>query len=570
MSDNESSLVVRQYFEHPPRSHLYQGSPTGPSFSLARPPADAISREGKTKNSEGSGPGAGGGASESARQLLGEADGHATAVYVNAAPQDQKRSLSTLLLTGLMYTFTISGAYGIEESVKGGGALLTVVSILVIPVIMGAPTALVVAELASAVPSNAGFLMWIKLSFHRAVYLTMTILSVIYIATDNALYPTLFSENVCTAIGCSTTKAILFRLGMLAFTFVLNIFGVEAVGVASVVLTILTVLPFVLMFLIQQLSTGFYVNWPAMAYVPTGSISWPTFIATASWCLSGLEQAGSVVEDVKEPQRTIIGSLIPLMGLAFITYIPPIITGASVTHEQIDLSEWTTGYWVQVAYEVGGNWLEVVTVTGSILSAFGLTLSALCTTTRLLAGVALTDAFPGKISEWLSYRSARYGTYPWTLTFNTVITALLSLVPSFSALVQLDQCLYGIRVIVMFIAFYQIRYLYPHLNRPFHIPLSGWKLHLMMGIAFIAFAVLTVISALDWRTAVLCVGVVVGSGAVSFLYCHYYHQEEFLGRVVTEVDVAPLETGTEGFGGAAAQGASHDESWPNREERKVK
>jgi amino acid transporter len=452
---------------------------------------------------------------------------------------DQRRTLSTVLLTGLMYTFTISGAYGIEESVMGGGVMLTILSILVIPVIMGTPTALVVAELASAVPSNAGFLMWIKLSFHRTMYLATAILSVIYIATDNALYPTLFSEYVCTAVKCGDTGAKLLRLGMLAVTFLLNVFGVETVGVASVVLTVLTALPFVLMFLMQQLGTTFYVNWPAVAYVPTDSIDWPTFLATASWCLSGLEQAGSVVEDVKDPQRTIIGSLIPLMGLAFLTYIPPIITGASVSHDAIDLSQWTTGYWAQVSYQVGGASLKVITVAGSILSAFGLTLSALCTTTRILSGMALTEAFPGRINEWLSYRSARYGTYPWMLTFNTLITALFSTVLNFDSLVQIDQCLYGIRVIVIFISFYRIRHLYPHLERPFRIPLDGWRLHVMMGVATVSFTALTIISALDWRIAVECAVMVAASFLLSFLYCHYCRRHDFLGRVVTEFAVEP-------------------------------
>lgn len=533
MTDSGSSLLVRQYFEHPPRSHLYQGSPTGSIPAVPGTPADTT--PGQRKADIGAAPGSREGEAVDRVTPQRHEDGASVSSEMREADAvDNRRTLSTVLLTGLMYTFTISGAYGIEESVMGGGVMLTIISILIIPIVMGAPTALVVAELASAVPSNAGFMMWIKLSFHRIVYLAMAILSVIYIATDNALYPTMFSEYVCAAVECSDTGAKFLRLGMLAFTFLLNIFGVETVGIASVVLTVLTVLPFVLMFLQQQLTSGFYVNWPAVAYVPTNSIDWPTFLATASWCLSGLEQAGSVVEDVEDPQHTIIQSLIPLIGLAIITYVPPILTGASVSRDPIDLSQWTTGYWTEVSYQVGGTALKVITVVGGILSAFGLTLSALCTTTRILSGMALTEAFPGKVSEWLSFRSARYGTYPWTLTLNTLLTALFSTVLTFGDLVRIDQCLYGIRAIMIFASFYRIRYLYPHLKRPFCIPLTGWLLHVTMGVAVVSFAILTVVSAFDRLTAILCAVVVGAAFLIAFFYCHFCRRHDFLGRVVTE------------------------------------
>ncbi|KPI85002.1 putative Amino acid permease/transporter [Leptomonas seymouri] len=565
MAGHSSPPVVRQYFEHPPRSHLYQGVSPGGTPIFSGPPIDAISSQSETGASSGNEPGEGRSMDASTQRPHRDGDNGLSAVFEGGGgggAVEQWRRLSTLLLTGLMYTFTISGAYGIEESVMGGGVVLTIISIVVMPIIMGAPTALVVAELASAVPSNAGFLMWIKLSFHRTVYLAIAILSLIYIATDNALYPTMFSEYVCTTVECSNTGAILLRLGMLTLTFLLNVLGVEMVGIASVALTALTVMPFVLMFLMQQLGSCFYVNWPAVAYVPTNSINWPTFLATASWCLSGLEQAGCVVEDIKDPQRTIIGSLVPLLGLAFITYIPPIITGASVSHGSIDLSQWTTGYWAEVSYQVGGTPLKGITVVGSVLSAFGLTLSALCTTTRILSGMALTEAFPGKMGEWLSFRNARYGTYPWTLILNTLLTALFSTVLSFGAMVKVDQCLYGIRVIAIFISFYRIRYLYPHLPRPFRVPLDGWKLHTMMGVATASFAVLTVISAWDWETAALCIGVVVVAFVAAFLYCRFYRRHDFLGRVVTVLDAESFEDSASPSAPAqpAEVPASHDAS----------
>ncbi|GET86663.1 amino acid permease/transporter, putative [Leishmania tarentolae] len=543
MSHHDSKRIVWQLYEHPPRSHLYR--PVLPNgYRLAS--ADASVRTASSPQEKW-----GSGSVREGCPAAGDSFGGASVSVVrrdHAQAQDspvpqtaplQRKTLSTLLLTGLMYTFTISGAYGIEEAVMGGGVLLTIVSIIVIPLVMGVPMVLVVAEMASAVPSNAAFLMWIKLSFHRCVYLSMAIMSLIYIAVDNALYPTMFSEYLCTSISCSDTGARLLRLGMLLFTYALNMLGVETVGIASVVLTVLTVAPFVLMFLLQQLSTAFYVNWPAVSYIPA-SVDWTRFISTASWCLSGLEQAGTVVEEVEDSQSTIIGSLIPLIGLAIITYVPPIITGASVSSEPLDLSNWKTGYWAEVSYQVGGTALKLFTVVGGVLSAFGLTLSALCTTTRIISGMALTEAFPGKLGVWFSRRNKRFGTYHWTLTFNTILTGLFSTLLSFESLVLVDQCLYGIRVVVILISFYRFRQLYPYLPRPFRIPFRGWRLHLMMGVALVSSVALTIISLFQEKlTIALCAGVVGGSFLLSFLYCHFVHRDEFAGRIVTFATTTP-------------------------------
>ncbi|KAG5485352.1 hypothetical protein LSCM4_05988 [Leishmania orientalis] len=545
MREYDSNQLVRQVFEHPPRSHLYRPvSASGCHLASAASFIDAAPNSHKSLRSGGAGEGSAGVAVSCVGSSVGALEGDdATVPHLpsSQAAAPQRRVLSTLLLTGLMYTFTISGAYGIEESVMGGGVFLTIVCVMVIPVVMGTPMVLVVAELASAVPSNAGFLMWIKLSFHRCVYLSMAIMSLFYIAVDNALYPTMFSEYLCTSVRCSEAEAKLLRLGMLLLAYALNVLGVEAVGVASVLLTALTVSPFVIMYLQQQLTTGFYVNWPAVAYIPK-SIDWTTFISTASWCLSGLEQAGTVVEEVEDSQRTIIGSLFPLIGLAIITYVPPMLTGASVSREPIDLSKWRTGYWAEVSFHVGGSALKYITVTGGVLSAFGLTLSALCTTTRVISGMALTEAFPGKLGVWLSRRNERFGTYHWTLTLNTVLAGLFSTLLNFGSLVLVDQCLYGIRVFLILMSFYRFRQLYPYLRRPFRVPFDGWRLHLMMGVAFMSSAVLTIISFCQQKlTAILCLAVVASSCLVSFVYCHFFHRSGFAGRIVTLVTTIPAD-----------------------------
>lgn len=498
---------VVQYFEHPPRSHLYVSS-----VSMGTDTESVLG----AMNEEG-----------------------AAKPNVDRAPKKEnqngggalsKKALSPLLLTGLMYTFTIGGAYGFEETVMGGGPFLSILSIIVIPIIMALPSALVVAEMASSVPSNAGFLMWMNLAFHRSVYFLMCLLSLLLVFIDNALYPVLLSEYFCTSISCNKTTNVMLRFVLIVITYILNLLGIEAVGTTSVILTMITVLPFVLMFVGQEFSTKFYFNWPALAFIPKG-IDWITFITTASWNLSGLEQAGAVAEEIQNPQKTILQALIPLIGLACITYMPSILVGASNKDGPLDLDEWETGFWSEVSYRVGGNPLKYITIAGSMFSAFGLTLSAICTTTSLMGGMAQTEVFPGYVGKWLSQRNKRFGSYHWSLTLNCALTALFSCLLDFGPLVKMDQFLYGIRVLGIFIAFFIFRHKYPLLQRPFRIPLEGWKLYAVFAIPTVSFGGLATVGML--MDVTICLSVFGGCCVFSLVYCFFFHKRDFKGRIVT-------------------------------------
>lgn len=470
----------------------------------------------------------------------------------------KRQVLSTIMVIGLMYSYTTGGAYGIEESVLGGGPLLTIISVLVLPVIMGLPIALAVAELSSSIPSSAGFLIWIKLTTHRAVYLAMVIISIIYTFVDNALYPVIFSEYVCSAMTCSKAAQAGWRLGILVVAFVLNILGVQAVGVTSVVLSVLTLFPFVLMLVIHMIKNKMYFNTEAIDYIPS-NINWTLFIATVSWNVSGVEQAGALAEEVANPQKTIIRALIPLIGLFMVTYIPPILVGASTNRGPINLDEWDTGFWTEVSYRTGGTFLQVVLLIGSFLSGFGLTLSSLCTTSRLIAGTALTEAVPGKVGTWLCAKNRRFGTYHWAITFNFVLTAVFSTVFDFGPLVQADQVLYGIRLAAIFYSLWRCRVIYPFLPRPFRIPLEGWPLNVMIVISILLSLMLIVVSTVqDVQTVIISSSIVGGAIVVSWIYCFFFHKEEFLGQVVT---VTPdTEEEEEEEEGTEAPARSHSDS----------
>ncbi|RLN27643.1 hypothetical protein C2845_PM05G03700 [Panicum miliaceum] len=76
------------------------------------------------------------------------------------------------------------------DSVRaGGGALLPVLGFLVLPALWSLPEALVTAELASAFPTNAGYVAWVSAAFGPAAAFLVGFTKWASGTLDNALYP---------------------------------------------------------------------------------------------------------------------------------------------------------------------------------------------------------------------------------------------------------------------------------------------------------------------------------------------------------------------------------------------
>ena len=73
-----------------------------------------------------------------------------------------KRALTLGALVFIMF-FTVSGgAYGLEDLVGSSGAGLALLLLVLTPIFWSLPTALMVAELATAMPVEGGFYYWVK------------------------------------------------------------------------------------------------------------------------------------------------------------------------------------------------------------------------------------------------------------------------------------------------------------------------------------------------------------------------------------------------------------------------
>jgi hypothetical protein len=288
-----------------------------------------------------------------------------------------------------------------------------------------------------------------------------------------------------------------------------------------------------------------YFNWEAIAYIPS-NVNWVAIIPVVSWNVAGLEQAGAVAEDIDNPQDTMVKSLIPLAFMTWMSYIPPILAGLSLTRGAANLDIWETGYWATVAQKIGGPFLKIFTIVGGVASAFGMCMSGLCTTSRTLAGMGEAAAFPRPISKVLFTYNKRFGTPHWSIIINTIFTGVFATFFDFSYLVVIDEVLYGIRILFIFLACIKLRYAYPTLERPYRVPVSNDKLALLLILPMLYCITLIVVSAsVDATTAGIIIGVGVGVMIFSYFYCKFFRPHGFDGKIIRVEEIVHSESCTE-------------------------
>ena len=68
-----------------------------------------------------------------------------------------RRKLRVLPLIAATYFMVSGGPYGIEDILGGAGFARAIVILLVVPILWSLPTALMIGELASALPADGGW-----------------------------------------------------------------------------------------------------------------------------------------------------------------------------------------------------------------------------------------------------------------------------------------------------------------------------------------------------------------------------------------------------------------------------
>ena len=367
--------------------------------------------------------------------------------------------MTLLPLVGALYFMVSGGPYGLEELAHKVGFGTAIAVVLATPVVWSLPTALMVGELAAALPEEGGYYAWVRRALGPFWGYMEAWLSLAASVFDMAIYPTLFVLYLGRLSPALAGSPLVIGALFIAVAAASNLASARAVGEQSATMTVLLLAPFVLLAALAYFSHG--PPPPARPHLGAAP-DLSGALLVAMWNFMGWDNASTVAGEVENPQRVYPVAVLTAVALVALTYVIPL---AAMLAAGVDPSGWDTGSWVDVARVYGGAPLAIAVVLGGMVSAFGM-YNALCLSFSRLPVVLAEDGYLPRI---VARRFPRNGA-PWVAVLACSVGWTLTLGFSFERLVSLDILLYGTSLVLEFVSLVVLRVREPDLPRPFRVP----------------------------------------------------------------------------------------------------
>ncbi|HEY1986006.1 MAG TPA: APC family permease [Terracidiphilus sp.] len=378
--------------------------------------------------------------------------------------------------------FMVSGGpYAIEDILGGAGFARAFLILLVLPFIWSLPTALMIGELASALPDDGGFYIWVRRALGPFWGYQEGWLSLSASVFDMAIYPAfcvsyLGKFNAALAAGW---HGYAWSLAVVALCCAWNLRGAPAVGDGSVWMSVALLSPFVF-FVAMGVWHGFSHH-PAIRWQgPVSQSALSTAILVAMWNYMGWDNASTVAQEVENPQRNYPRAMIASTIVVAVTYILPL---AAIALAGLPVDSFSTGDWMTAATTIGGPLLGIAVATGGVITGVGMFNALVMSYTRL----PMAMAEDGMLPPVLARRNARG--VPFVSVLLCGLAWALALKLPFERLISIDLILYGSSLLLEFVALVVLRIKEPDLPRPFKAGNLAFAISLGVGpAALIGFA----------------------------------------------------------------------------------
>ena len=383
-----------------------------------------------------------------------------------------QRKMRLVPLIAATYFMVSGGPYGIEDILGGAGYGWAIAILLVLPFVWSLPTALMIGELASAIPADGGFYIWVRRALGPFWGYQESWLSLSASIFDMALYPAIFVLYLGKFSPAVTAgwKAYAWSLAVVALCSLWNLRGAPAVGEGSVWLFALLLSPFAI-FVALGLWRGFTlhpaVQWsnPASQHATgfgAGS-AFSTAVLVAMWNYMGWDNASTVAQEVENPQRNYPRAMIAATILAAVTYILPL---TAMAFAGLSAASFSTGDWAEAAQTLGGPGLAgaglgIAVIAGGCITGIGMFNALSMSFTRL----PMAMAEDGMLPRILARRNRRG--VPWVSVLFCAMAWAMALKLPFERLISIDLILYGTSLLLEFVALAVLRIREPQLERPF-------------------------------------------------------------------------------------------------------
>jgi len=384
-----------------------------------------------------------------------------------------RRKMRFLPLIAATYFMVSGGPYGIEDILGGAGFAKAIVILLVLPFLWCLPTALMIGELASALPEEGGFYMWVRRALGPFWGYQEGWLSLSASIFDMAIYPAIFVLYLGKFSPALTAgwHGYAWSLAVVVLCCAWNLRGAPAVGEDSVKLFVILLAPFaVLVILGLWHSIKFHpaVQWSQ----PASESALGTAVLVAMWNYMGWDNASTVAQEVENPQRNYPRAMIAATILVAVTYVLPL---AAIALSGLSVDSFATGDWMTAARTVGGPLLGLAVVAGGAITGIGMFNALVMSYTRLPMAMADDGMLPRVVGK----RNSRG--VPWVSVLLCGAAWAMALKLPFERLISIDLILYGSSLLLEFVALIVLRLREPNLPRPFKAGNLAFAIALCVG-----------------------------------------------------------------------------------------
>lgn len=381
-----------------------------------------------------------------------------------------------------MLLFTIfcsvsGGPFGLEQLVSASGAGFAILLILIIPVVWALPDSLMSAEMASALPVEGGYVYWVRRTMGPFWAFLNAWWTWIYSLVDAAMYPVLFAKYFTVFahdfLGVRWFEShpngqwFVALSVIILFTW-LNVRGTRLVGLTSVGLAWVLILPFVAMVAVGAFRLVSGHPMPSVAFLPQDkglAEALKDGLAVVMWNYLGWDVLSTVAEEVEAPEKAYPKAI--LFGLPLVTalYLLAVAVGLPFVSS---IAAWQEGSWPMIARETAGPWIGFAVSVAGMASPVALFTASLLGSSR----VPFVLAEDGFLPKSLMAIHPRFGT-PWrAILVCGLVYAVLSQ-NTFQDLVQVNVMLYGAALVLECLSLVFLRIQEPDLKRPFKVG-GGW------------------------------------------------------------------------------------------------
>jgi len=374
------------------------------------------------------------------------------------------------------------GPYGLEDIIGMAGFGRALLLLAIVPIFWSLPTALMVGELASAIPDEGGFYIWVTRALGRFWGFQEAWLSLAASVFDMAIYPTTFVLYLTVVFPHLTSghRGLALKLAIVLIATLWNLRGAVSVGQGSVRMMFISLSPFVVLLAaaLWRIAHGglhLAASPHALQYDLGGAL------CITMWNYMGWDNASTIAQEVDNPQRNYPRAMLGSALMVMCVYILPLLAVWAVG---IPASRFSTGAWADAAALLAGPALALAVVLAGSLDGLGTFTALTLTLTRLPYAMAEDGLLPAILKRRTSKG------VPWVSVLACATGWALALGLTFERLISIDLVLYGAALVLEFIALAVLRLREPALHRPFRIP-GGTTAAILVGVGptlLIAFA----------------------------------------------------------------------------------